>query len=267
MSLRVFVLTCSNRGTAAAVLPDLVKASGVEFAGIILNRSIPTSSERRRLIWRKVVKTTRIGPFGALNGVRMRRWYQEASIALRSTSVDEFAASNDIPLLWIDSLKAPELRSRLRDWRCDLGLSLGNGYIPKSVFSIAPMGMLNVHHEILPDYRGAQSVLWPLYEGSATTGFTIHRIDAGIDTGPIVSVERMPIQFRETLRATVVATYAELIRKSGIALARILQDPALIKSATVQSGGRHYTTPSALQFLRIQRNHDRLRMQLHSRAR
>jgi folate-dependent phosphoribosylglycinamide formyltransferase PurN len=37
--------------------------------------------------------------------------------------------------------------------------------------------MINIHHELLPEFLGAQSVLWQLHEGSTKTGFTIHRID------------------------------------------------------------------------------------------
>ncbi len=116
MSLRVFVLTCNNHGSASVVLPKLVGTSGVDVVGIILNRSIPSPSQRRQLIWRKLAKMVRIGPFGALNGVRMRRWYRDASSVLCATPVDEFARANSIPLLQIDSLKSPELGVRLREW-------------------------------------------------------------------------------------------------------------------------------------------------------
>ena|ERR1700730_1743036 len=44
-----------------------------------------------------------------------------------------------------------------------LGLSLGNGYISKRVFSIPKFGMINVHSERLPEYQNAQSVIWPIY--------------------------------------------------------------------------------------------------------
>jgi methionyl-tRNA formyltransferase len=257
--VRVYIMTCSRLGTAAAVLPELARAERVEIAGIVLNRGLLNGEQQRRMRSRKIRKTIAIGPIGALNGLRMRRWFANASARLGARRLDEQARELGIPMLEVDNLQVPELKPFISSLRCELGLSLGNGYIPKSVFSLTPLGMVNLHHEVLPDFRGAQSVIWQIYEGSDTTGFTIHRIDAGIDTGPIVLVERVPIAFGKSLEETVTATYAELIRLSGIALARVLRNPSLIERAAPQPGGRHYTTPSGLQFLRMLRNHARLR--------
>jgi len=262
--VRVYIMTCSHLGTAAAVLPTLCKAGGVEVAGIVMNRGHLTDDQRKRVRIRKFRKILSIGISGALNGVRMRPWYSNAAVRLGARRIDEQARELGIPYLEVDNLRAPELKDFIVSLRCEIGLSLGNGYIPSSVFSLTPLGMINTHHEVLPDFRGAQSVIWQIYEGSTTTGFTIHRIDSGIDTGPIILVERVPIRFGASLEETVTATYSELIRSSGDALARILRERSAVESAAPQPGGRHYTTPSGLQFLRILRNHARLRA--HERA-
>lgn len=257
--MRIYIMTCSHLGTAAAVLPTLCNADDIEIAGIVFNRGRRTEDQRKRVRARKFRKILSIGVSGALNGVRMRPWYSNAAVRLGARRIDEQARELGIPYLEVDNLQDPELKDFVVSLRCEVGLSLGNGYIPKSVFSLTPFGMINTHHEVLPDFRGAQSVIWQLYEGSTTTGFTIHRIDSGIDTGPIILVERIPITFGNSLEETVTATYAELIRLSGNALARILRDKSSVESAVPQPGGRHYTTPSGLQFLKILRNHARLR--------
>ena len=256
--MRVYIMTCGRLGTAASILPSLRCAEGVEVAGIVISRGLLNAEQQRRVKARKFRKLLSIGPIGALNGLRMRRWYSNAAVRLGARRLDEQASELGIRILEVDNLQAPELKPFISSLNCDLGLSLGNGYIPKSVFSLTPLGMLNIHHEVLPDFRGAQSVIWQIHEGSNSTGFTIHRIDAGIDTGPIISVNRVPISFGASLEDTVTTTYAELIRLSGVELVRILGDRSLIERATPQPGGRHFTTPSGLQFLRMLRNHARL---------
>ena len=142
----------------------------------------------------------------------------------------------------------------------ELGLSLGNGLIYPKVFRVPSHGMLNVHGEVLPAFQGAQSILWPIYEGVAETGFTIHEVDRSIDTGRVFYQERFPIEFRETLGATVKHNVERVARRVPPALARVVGDFESIRAkATVQQGGRSYTTPTLRQFLRMRRNFARLK--------
>ena len=257
--MRAFILTCGRLGAAATLLPILAASREFEIVGVVLNKRVLSRAERQRSRIRILRKTLAIGPVGALNGIRMRSWYGNAAVRLGARPIDQQARELGIPMVEVENHRDPRLAEFVTSSRCDIGLSLGNGYIPKSVFSLSPMGMLNIHHEVLPDFRGAQSVIWQLHEGSSATGFTIHRINAGIDTGPVVVVERVPITFGRSLEETVSVTYADLIQKSGTALAHVLGHPSSIEAATVQQGGRHFTTPTAMQFLRIIRNHARLR--------
>ena len=112
--------------------------------------------------------------------------------------------------------------------------------------------MLNIHHEILPQYQNAQSIIWELYNGSAETGYTIHKIDKQIDTGEIVLQEKIPIVFRETLSDTVSFNYARLFDASVQGMVHIFENfEQYYLNAKPQGKGGHYTTPSLLQFLKI----------------
>ena len=82
---------------------------------------------------------------------------------------------------------------------------------------------VNFHGEILPDYPGGQSVIWPIYFGRRETGFTIHSVAKGIDTGEIVYQERRPIRFGATLRETVEGTLAEATDRVPAAFAELLE--------------------------------------------
>ena len=146
------------------------------------------------------------------------------------------------------------MKGLLRRLGLDVVISLGNGFIAPSVFNIPREGMLNIHHELLPGFRNAQSVIWQLYRGSSTTGFTIHRITREIDAGEILHRQTLPIQFEATLAQTVSRTIADVWEASAIGLHRLLSSET--KSEDSFNGGElgHYTTPSLVQFLHIARN-------------
>jgi methionyl-tRNA formyltransferase len=146
------------------------------------------------------------------------------------------------------------------DADADLGLSLGNGYIGERVFSIPRHGMINLHSEVLPAFQGASAVIWPIYENVAETGFTIHQVNRKIDEGDILLQEKWPIVFHDSLRKTVEANLVPGRERSPAAIVKVCTDYATLKqNAVKQTGGKSYTTPSFWQFLRMVRNHSRMR--------
>jgi methionyl-tRNA formyltransferase len=179
MTTRIVILTCMRRDYASRCLPVLAATDGLVVDRVILAHGGSPGRGRLRLLWRKLVKIAKIGPLGAWNGVRMRRWFEDRG----AEDIAAVCARLSIPLVETPYLNCDATREAMRAAKADIGLSLGNGYIAPSVFSIPRLGMLNIHTEILPDYQGAQSVLWALYDGRTETGFTIHRIAKTIDTG------------------------------------------------------------------------------------
>jgi len=145
----------------------------------------------------------------------------------------------------------------LEEARADLGLSLGNGYIFPKIYRAPKYGMINVHGEILPEFRGASSVIWPIYEGVAETGLTVHQIDDRIDTGAILHQERLPIAFGATLRETVEGNVAEIARRVPSALVHVAShyEELLQSGSAPQREGRSYTTPTLAQYRRMLRQH------------
>ncbi|MDA2936701.1 hypothetical protein MYX75_00340 [Acidobacteria bacterium AH-259-A15] len=127
------------------------------------------------------------------------------------------------------------------------------------MFSIPRLGMINVHHEILPQFRGATRMIWQIYEGSMETGYAIHQIDRGIDTGNILYQEKMPIEMKPTLRQTVTHNYARVLKASCENLLKVVKHcPEFAANSKPQEVGRSFTTPTFLQFLRMVRQHRRL---------
>ena len=147
--------------------------------GIIVNR--------RKYFKRKIKKALKIGLFGVLNGIRMRKWY---SIDTRKycdpKSIQDLCKKYNIMLNLTPSVNCSQTIQYFKDANADIGLSLGNGYIGSKIFSIPKFGMINIHHEELPSYQNASSIIWQLYNNSNKTGYTIHKIDKNIDTGDIL---------------------------------------------------------------------------------
>ncbi len=65
--------------------------------------------------------------------------------------------------------------------------------LPQALLDIPPLGCLNIHTSILPKYRGAAPIQWAIVDGEAITGVSIMKMDAGLDTGPVVAEARTAI--------------------------------------------------------------------------
>jgi methionyl-tRNA formyltransferase len=65
--------------------------------------------------------------------------------------------------------------------------------LPQALLDVPRFGALNVHTSLLPKYRGAAPIQWALLNGDAETGVTIMKMDAGLDTGPILTQATTPI--------------------------------------------------------------------------
>jgi methionyl-tRNA formyltransferase len=256
-AMRIAILTCMRRGMASLALPQLV-ASQHTVAGVIYSEErVP----RKKNWWkRRLKKTMRIGIFGALNGIRMRRWFgDEPADLLQLAPVDEVATKLGVPFHVTTAINTQQTIDLMKALDADLAISLGNSYIGSKVFSIPTHGMINIHHEVLPEFRGAHTVLWQLHEGRSETGYTIHRIDATIDGGAILYRETMPIEPHASLHETVVKNCARVYVKSIDGLLTVLDRfSELAGSVALQGEGRSFTTPSFAQFLRMARNNRRL---------
>lgn len=257
--MKIVVLTSDEYGTAAHHLPELLKSPKIEVTAVILNHGIVAN--RWRHYRRKLKKMWKIGLVGALNGIRMRRWFgADVQQILGDESIRVQCKKLGIPLYETHAINTDKTKTLMRDIEADLGISLGNSFIAPRIFNIPKYGMINIHHEILPDFQNAQSVIWQLYHGSTKTGYTIHQIERKIDAGAILLQEQVSIQFHKKLNETVSHTVARLWDKSADGLVRVIENfEEYQNKARPQGKGSHYTTPGFGQFLKIVRQHNRLK--------
>ena len=101
---------------------------------------------------------------------------------LKSSAVSDWASLNKV------QLHKPESNDEisLLVAQCDLVVTIGFGVLlPETVLNIPKFGFINLHFSLLPRWRGAAPVQRALEAGDSTTGVTVFKLDAGMDTGPI----------------------------------------------------------------------------------
>ena len=117
---------------------------------------------------------------------------------LRRSAVHEAAEQRGLNVMTPERLRAPESVAAIRDLVPDLVVLADYGQIvPSPILDLPPHGALNVHPSLLPRHRGAAPIPATILGGDRETGVTLIRMDAGLDTGPIVAQRRIPLTGRE----------------------------------------------------------------------
>ena len=111
----------------------------------------------------------------------------------------KLAAQSSVPICQPTALKEPADWAMLHEWRPDVLVVVAYGLIlPQPVLDLPPLGCLNVHASLLPRWRGAAPIERALLAGDRETGLTVMRMEAGLDTGPILLQQHVPIEPHDT---------------------------------------------------------------------
>jgi methionyl-tRNA formyltransferase len=147
-------------------------------------------------------------------------------MSLTMSPVKQLALANGLNVLQPASLKLPEIQEQLKAAQADAMIVAAYGLIlPGDVLTIPRLGCLNIHASLLPRWRGAAPIQRAILAGDSETGITIMQMDAGLDTGPMLSRFPLAIEDRETaqtLHDKLAALGAEAIVS---ALQRLQQGP------------------------------------------
>lgn len=151
---------------------------------------------------------------------------------LQASPVKQLAVANDITVYQPKSLKKAKAQSELAALSADLMIVVAYGLIlPPVVLAMPRLGCINVHGSLLPRWRGAAPIQRSIWAGDADTGVTIMQMDAGLDTGAMLSKISMPI----TAADTSASVYDKLAILGPQALIAALKDlPNLQQNAQPQ---------------------------------
>jgi methionyl-tRNA formyltransferase len=116
-----------------------------------------------------------------------------------------------------ERLRNPETVAGLAELKPDVIVVAAFGQIlPQVVLDIAPFGCINIHPSLLPRYRGASPVAAAILAGDEFTGVSVMKMDAGMDTGPVLLQAKVPV--------SALDTTGSLTRKLSLVSAHLLQE-------------------------------------------
>jgi methionyl-tRNA formyltransferase len=111
-----------------------------------------------------------------------------------NSSILDIARERNIPVWKVRQLTNPETIRVLTVYQPDMiCVACFSKRIPRDILNIPHLGCLNVHPSLLPTNRGPEPLFWTFREGNEQAGVTIHLIDEGLDSGPIVAQEALEI--------------------------------------------------------------------------
>lgn len=117
---------------------------------------------------------------------------------LQESAVKKYAVEKGLKVLQPEKLKNPTFLEELRSLNAHLQVVVAFRMLPEVVWNMPPLGTINVHASLLPQYRGAAPINWAIINGEKETGITTFKLRHAIDTGDILLQEKTPIGENET---------------------------------------------------------------------
>jgi methionyl-tRNA formyltransferase len=119
-------------------------------------------------------------------------------LRLAESAVKQYAVKKNIHVLQPIKLKDPEFLELLKSFQADIQVVVAFRMLPESVWAMPPLGTINLHGSLLPQYRGAAPINRAIMNGETKTGATTFKLQQEIDTGNIYLLEEISIGPNET---------------------------------------------------------------------
>ena len=129
---------------------------------------------------------------------------------LNAPPIKIVATEHNLPIYQPEKVREPSFIRTLERLAPDVIIVAAFGQLlPQTILDIPPCGTINLHPSLLPKYRGAAPIQWALINGEIETGITLMLLDAGEDTGDVISTASIPIRDEDTA-FTLTEQLAEL---------------------------------------------------------
>jgi methionyl-tRNA formyltransferase len=119
-------------------------------------------------------------------------------LKLQESAVKKYAVEKGLKILQPEKLKDHKFLEDLQSLNAHLQIVVAFRMLPEAVWNMPPMGTINVHASLLPQYRGAAPINWAIINGEKETGITTFKLKHVIDTGDILLQEKISIGENET---------------------------------------------------------------------
>jgi methionyl-tRNA formyltransferase len=117
---------------------------------------------------------------------------------LTQSAVKKYALEKNLKILQPEKLKSPDFIEELKSLKTDVQVVVAFRMLPEIVWNMPPMGTINLHASLLPQYRGAAPINWAIINGEKETGVTTFKLQHEIDTGNILFQKKIPIAEDDT---------------------------------------------------------------------
>ena len=118
---------------------------------------------------------------------------------LSESDVKKYAVAHGLHLLQPEKLKNETFLDELRALNADLFVVVAFRMLPVVVWDMPPLGTINLHASLLPNYRGAAPINWAIINGEKESGVTTFKLQHEIDTGQIIMRDKVAIRDDETV--------------------------------------------------------------------
>lgn len=140
---------------------------------------------------------------------------------VQESAVKKFAQENGLKILQPEKFRNEQFLKELAELKADLQLVVAFKMLPEVVWNMPPLGTVNLHASLLPDYRGAAPINWAIINGEKESGVTTFLLKHEIDSGNIVYQQKVEIGESMTageLHDELMQVGAELLVKTVDAL-------------------------------------------------
>lgn len=127
--------------------------------------------------------------------------------AFKDPGLKALATNYGVSVDYTDNPNSEEYLDKLREIGPGVIINQSQFIIKKPLLEIPKIGVLNRHNALLPKNRGRLTPFWVLYKEEKETGVSIHFVDEGIDSGPIVVQKKFPVSIKDTFKNVVEKNY------------------------------------------------------------
>jgi folate-dependent phosphoribosylglycinamide formyltransferase PurN len=167
---------------------------------------------------------------------------------------DVRAPDGRIPTTDVDSINDPEAKDTIERLKPAVVVVSGVGIIRRSVLDLGPT-FLNIHCGTTPRYRGVHGAFWAIAEGnSEAAGTTVHVLDEGVDTGPVVAQRTIVIDGDDTFRTLPVKQYLAGLDIMGDAVRQALGGALATLPPSPAASGNQWYSPTMRDHRRFKRS-------------
>lgn len=163
---------------------------------------------------------------------------------VQESAVKKYAIEQGLPLLQPEKFRDEAFLQSLAAWKADLQLVVAFKMLPEVVWAMPPLGTVNLHASLLPDYRGAAPINWAVMNGEKCSGVSTFLLSHEIDTGKVIFQKEVTLREEMTagdLHDLLMEEGADLLLKTVEAIER--NDYPLVEQACLLNGRKPKMAP------------------------